>query len=459
MIGLVWLRQDLRTHDNSALQSALDQCDQVIAIWLKCEQHAYSPLRQALQLDTLIALEDQLAELGVKLVVAQTTSYRHCVDVIVEQFTRQKANRLFANREHGVDELQRDEAVSAVLDCQFFGSDTIQPLGSVLNGSGQMYKVFTPFAKQWRKLADVMPIESAEARSKHVPIRKDERTHKQLTSWRDQLPQLAATWMHTPRQIDSQLKAFAKDKIHRYHTDRDFPARAGTSLVSAYLAIGALSVRRCYQAALDQPISEGRDSWINELIWREFYRHLMYAFPRLSKSKAFQTYTEKVPWNYNQAHFAAWCEGRTGFPIVDAAMRCLNQTGWMHNRLRMIVGSFLCKDLGIDWRSGEKYFESMLIDADFPSNNGGWQWAASTGADAAPYFRIFNPTRQSERFDPEGEFIKQWVPELSALDKKQIHAPSQALRASLNYPEEIIDRRKTKDTIVAAFKHAKASTG
>ena len=215
-----------------------------------------------------------------------------------------------------------------------------------------------------------------------------------------------------------------------------------------------ISPRECFLAAFkanNQQLETGHNGavvWMSELIWREFYKHLLVAVPRISMNKAYQLKTEKLPWSKDKKLFSAWANGKTGFPIIDAAMRQLNTTGWMHNRLRMIVASFLAKNLQLDWRLGEKYFMQHLIDGDLAANNGGWQWSASTGVDAAPYFRVFNPLRQSRRFDPAGDFIRQFCPELKHLTAKEIHNPAQ----TLNYPRAIIDLEKSRRHFIAGYK-------
>lgn len=202
----------------------------------------------------------------------------------------------------------------------------------------------------------------------------------------------------------------------------------------------------------------GAFTWFNELVWREFYRHLIVSWPQLCKHRPFTAWTQWVKWRESPEDLAAWQQGKTGYPIVDAAMRQLNETGWMHNRLRMICASFLVKDLLIDWREGERYFMSQLLDGDLAANNGGWQWAASTGTDAAPYFRIFNPTTQGERFDPEGRFIRHWLPELAAVPDKDIHQPhrwADKHHHQLNYPLPIVDHKTARQNTLAAFEAAK----
>ena len=232
------------------------------------------------------------------------------------------------------------------------------------------------------------------------------------------------------------LPNFIQQKLALYNDQRDIPSIKGTSGLSPYLAIGAISPRYLLFVVLNQypdlltASDSPKFSWVNELIWREFYRNLLFHFPELCKHESFKDKYRLTAWYNNSSHFTAWCEGRTGYPIVDAAMRQLNQTGWMHNRLRMVVASFLTKHLLIDWRWGEQYFMEHLIDGDLAANNGGWQWAASTGCDAQPYFRIFNPTRQSERFDPKGHFIRKYLPELKEIPDKEIHSPHSFIEKS-----------------------------
>jgi deoxyribodipyrimidine photo-lyase len=257
----------------------------------------------------------------------------------------------------------------------------------------------------------------------------------------------------------SRLKAFIKDALPDYKDQRDTPAIAGTSRLSAALACGVLSARTCYAFAsamlleADSQEQPQIQTWLDELVWREFYRQVLVGFPRVCRHQPFKTVTRNIPWSDDKTAFEAWCSGHTGFPIVDAAMRQLNTTGWMHNRLRMITAMFLTKDLLIDWRWGERYFMNQLVDGDFASNNGGWQWAASTGTDAVPYFRIFNPVSQSQRFDPQGTFIRTFVPELPGLDDKTIHNPPPLIRASCGYPMPIVDHTKARLRTLAIFKN------
>lgn len=286
------------------------------------------------------------------------------------------------------------------------------PPGTVLTGSGEMFKVFTPFKKAWLKL-----FSDQRFNFQHWPLEKRSAGDFTTPSF-FAMTMESQKWPVDDESIVAVVNRFIKDKLTDYQGDRDFPAIKGTSGLSPYLALGIISPKQLLtQIQLDNPEVLERPSqpefcWINEIIWREFYRHLIVAFPKLCKGSNFNEKYDAVAWQSDPEVFQLWCEGQTGYPIVDAAMRQLNKTGWMHNRLRMIVASFLTKHLLIDWRQGEAYFMSKLIDGDLASNNGGWQWAASTGCDAQPYFRIFNPITQSEKFDPDGTFIRTYVPEL-----------------------------------------------
>jgi len=257
----------------------------------------------------------------------------------------------------------------------------------------------------------------------------------------------------------SLLDQFIKDHVTDYKTARDFPAQSGTSQLSAYLNIGIISIRQCIQALLRQQHgdflieSEGQQTWLDELLWREFYQHILFDFPQVSKHQPFKASTQKITWNDDPSGLERWQQGRTGIPIVDAGMRQLLATGWMHNRVRMICAMFLSKNLLIDWRKGEQWFMQQLIDGDLAANNGGWQWCASTGTDAAPYFRIFNPISQSQKFDENGDYIRHWVPELAHLDAKTIHEPyaKNAIK-HLDYPRPMVDLKTSRAKAIEVFK-------
>ena len=252
-------------------------------------------------------------------------------------------------------------------------------------------------------------------------------------------------------------------KVKSYSEKRNSPILDGTSRISPYLALGILSPKRCILEGLKLNNFEftsgnkGICKWIDEIVWREFYRNIMHSFPRVSQNKPFKAETESIQWRHSDKELEAFYTGNTGFPIVDAGIRQMLAEGWMHNRLRMVVAMFFTKNMLHDWRLGERFFMQNLIDGDFSSNNGGWQWSASTGTDAAPYFRIFNPITQSQNFDPSGEFIKQHIPELKDLSSKEIHFPQADLLTSFDYPTPILDLKSSRERAINAFKTNQAN--
>lgn len=460
MSQLVWFRNDLRIDDNPALAAALETNTPVFAVYVEIsKQHAGSAHQNALRMHQLRGINGELAQRGVVLRILTAENFHQAAGAVVDLATALQCNGIYANRESGIHELERDQFVSDHFHgrVSFYGIDTVQPLGTITTGQGTMFKVFTPFKRAWLSRwneALVSPIKvSSQLPAVEPSTEVDAYTSRRIATLPD-----VSHWLH-PKNT---LQRFVQDAAREYDELRDFPAIDGTSKLSPHLAIGAISIQSCVRSLLRGrsigELNNGESVWLSELIWRDFYRHLMFAYPDISKDKAFQPYTDLIQWDNNQRNFEAWCEGKTGFPIVDAAMRCLNTTGWMHNRLRMVVASFLCKDLMIDWRWGEQYFMSVLIDGDFASNNGGWQWAASAGADAAPYFRIFNPIRQSQRFDEQGAFIRAWIPELKDLPDKAIHDPHgwcDKHQLTTAYCSAIIDRSKSKDRVMTAFAAAK----
>jgi deoxyribodipyrimidine photo-lyase len=323
--------------------------------------------------------------------------------------------------------------------------------------------VYSPFKRSWYKAY-------REQSDRVKPIGKPKK-QKSMVGLSDSVPSEvegfafestdANHWDAGEQVAKKMLKSFLRDHGDAYKEERDLPAIEGTSKLSPYLVSGVISLRMCVHAAVEanngelEKGSNGIVHWISELIWREFYKHILIGFPRVSMHRPFQLETERIEWKENDEHFQAWCEGRTGYPIVDAAMRQLVQTGWMHNRLRMIVAMFLTKNLFLDWRLGERFFMRHLIDGDLSANNGGWQWSASTGTDAAPYFRIFNPYSQSKKCDPDGEFIRRYVPELAGVEGSAVHEPQTIpglLRSSIEYPDPIVYHSTTRNEAIEAFK-------
>lgn len=469
--NLVWFRNDLRIADNPALTKACEDPNAtVIALYVAAPEqwmaHDMSARQASFIHDRLIVLQQELAEINIPLFYQNGYDFTASINGITRFCQEYKVDHLFYNRQYEYNERKRDWLLKKKLEntvkCfEFDGNLFTTPL-TIRNGQGQMYKVFTPFRKAFLDQFIQM---------NHGLYKKPEPRKKQLIQT-ENLPifdyQQEAYDFFSPDSLQAlqRLEQFCAEKVEDYAEKRDIPCLDYTSQISAYLALGVLSVRQClYYLTQEYPRfwekqASGAFVWFNELVWREFYQHLMVAHSRLCRHKPFIDWTDHIQWKNNTGHFEQWKTGNTGYPIVDAAMRQLNQTGWMHNRLRMITASFLVKDLLIDWRWGEKYFMSQLTDGDLAANNGGWQWAASTGTDAVPYFRIFNPTTQGKRFDPDGIFIKKWIPELSKVPEKFIHTPHQwaeKMGKGLNYPNPIVIHDMARKETLEAFEKAKNS--
>ena len=423
-----WLRGDLRVDDNPALHAASGgEGDRCTAIFLLDDpfwsRHHWGPARRGMALRAVAAMRTRLAEAGIDLRVLEPSG-ASIPDVLAAACAALDATEVHAGREFGVDEARRDESVATRLgdegvELHLHRDQTILPVEEIRSGGGTPYTVFTPFKRKWLAMLDETgmpePIDPPAAATGSIERVRPVPHEMVLDDLLGDLP---------PSDFDAgeaephrRLDAFLDGPVLRYHEDRDPPSLDGTSSLSPWLACGSISPRRMLAKLAgrfgDDSASwtEGPSTWLSELIWREFYRHVMDGIPRLSMDRPLHGWTDRVRWRDDDAGFEAWCEGRTGIAIVDAGMRQLAETGWMHNRVRMITATFLAKHLLVDWRRGERFFMNQLVDGDFPSNNGGWQWAASTGTDAAPYFRIFNPDRQAERFDPEATYIRRWVPE------------------------------------------------
>ncbi|NQD91981.1 deoxyribodipyrimidine photo-lyase, partial [Pseudomonas sp. CrR25] len=364
--------------------------------------------------------------------------------------------------EYGVHESRRDGAVARDLkrqgvDWHSYLDQLLFKPGSLLTRSGGYFQVYSQFRTVcWQRLHVALPsLLPRPAAQAPLSIGGDARVGE-IAGFAPPSTALRQLWPAGEAAASERLAHFADEQIGHYHDQRDFPAKPGTSQLSAYLAAGVLSPRQCLHAALQANRGEfdsgnnGVVTWINELLWREFYKHILVGYPRVSRHRAFRQETEALPWREAPDELAAWQQGRTGFPLIDAAMRQLLATGWMHNRLRMIVAMFLSKNLLIDWRAGERFFMRHLIDGDLAANNGGWQWSASTGTDAVPYFRLFNPLSQSRKFDPNGRFIRHWLPELADLDNRDIHAPPPLGVA--DYPAPLVDLGQSRARALAAFK-------
>ena len=461
---LVWLRNDLRVTDNPALFAARERGD-VVAIYLSApvqwDEHGVGANRRAFMLRTLDAVSAALAALNIPLLIRTVGRFDDHAAALVRIAKTVGADRVTCNAEYPLDEQCRDAAAAercraAGIDFQRHNGGVVLAPGQVLTGSGQPYTVFTPFKRRWLATVDtglLAPLPAPPGQRK-IDVQRDA---VPLRLGGVGAAPLAAQWPGGEIEASKRLDAFIEDRLHRYHDDRDRPDRDGTSRLSPYLALGAISARQCMAAARQHNDGKlgsgdaGAVTWISELIWREFYAHVTAAFPDLSRGRAFRGANDRVRWRDDPDAYAAWQQGRTGYPLVDAAMHQLAATGWMHNRLRMLVAMFLTKHLLIDWRAGERHFMELLVDGDFAANNGGWQWSASTGTDAAPYFRIFNPVAQAKKFDPHGTFVRQWVPELESLPVPAIFEPWRFGGAAL-YPAPIVEHAVARQRALAAFK-------
>lgn len=441
--SLLWLRRDLRLFDHPALCAAAEE-GAVIPVFILdpalLEGRWPSPNRVHFMLESVKALSVQLQELGSRLVIRRGRP----AEVLARLQAESGAGRIHYQRDYGPYARRRDGAVGG---CAHPGQ-LIQEPESVLTGAGQPYSVFTPYRRRWEQLTrrEVLGAPTRLASPDRWPASDPLPPSEPLS-------QLLEAGETSARR---RLELFALGGVADYATRRDLPGCPGTSRLSQDLRWGLLSplevAERCAAS----------DTYISELCWRDFYYHILWHHPRVTR-QAFRQALDQVAWEPAGEHLDAWKEGRTGYPIVDAAMRELKATGWMHNRARMIVASFLTKDLLIDWREGERHFMEYLVDGDLAANNGGWQWAASTGTDPQPYFRIFNPVLQGQKFDPDGEYVREWVSELARVPKKFVHEPHKmppglqemvGCRIGQEYPAPIVDHAQARDLALRAYERA-----
>ncbi len=468
--GLVWFRRDLRTRDNAALSAALQACGQVHCVFIfdkeildklpRVDRRVEFIRESLLELDASL---DALAQRdGAGLIVLHAVAS----DALPHLAQELGVNAVFAAQDYEPQALTRDALVSARLMAMRIALITckdhvIFERREVLTQMGKPYGVFTPYARAWRaKLGngpvathEVTPFASALA-LRPVHYARAVPTLTEIGFESSNLQQLKIPTGESGAQV--LLTDFCK-RMDAYADTRNFPSVKGPSYLSVHLRFGTVSIRQLVTLALQQQMNEGdgASTWLGELIWRDFYFQILANYPHVATG-AYKPEYDQISWEDGDlaaTRFTAWCEGRTGYPLVDAAMLQLNQTGYMHNRLRMVAGSFLVKHLGIDWRWGERYFAETLNDFDLSANNGGWQWVSSSGCDAQPYFRIFNPINQSEKFDAEGKFIKRYLPQLAGLGPKAIHAPWLAkplemaaadVELGQDYPEPIVDHARAR---------------
>ncbi|WP_217474147.1 deoxyribodipyrimidine photo-lyase [Stutzerimonas stutzeri] len=469
MNQLYWLRTDLRVADNTALTAAMN-AGPTLALYVitpgQWRAHDDAPCKIDFWLRNLAELSRRLSELNVPLLIRTLDNWGEVPALMAELCRTHRIGAVHANDEYGVNECRRDQAVAEALrsDDVPFHRHLDQLLfapGSIRTLAGECFKVFSQFRKVcYNRLSHSLPRCLPTPAAQPWLAVKSDPVPASIAGMASPLPALQRYWPAGETSAHRRLQAFAEHGMADYQSQRDFPAEPGTSQVSPYLAAGVLSPRQCLHAALASNRGEldsgnpGAVTWINELLWREFYKHILVGYPRVSMGRAFRSETERLPWRRAADDLAAWQQGRTGFPIIDAAMRQLLATGWMHNRLRMVTAMFLSKNLLIDWREGERWFMQHLIDGDLAANNGGWQWSASTGTDSVPYFRLFNPMSQSTRFDPDGRFLRCWLPELEALDGRDIHHPQKAngLFPADEYPMPIVDLPMSRERALTAFR-------
>ncbi|MBL8382610.1 MAG: deoxyribodipyrimidine photo-lyase [Burkholderiales bacterium] len=479
--SLVWFRRDLRVDDHAALFRALKASERAYCVFLFDRDILDAlPSRQDRRVEfireSVVELASELENMGGGLITLQGAP----AEAIPRLAQELGVEAVFANTDYEPLAVRRDAQVAEQLGrlgiaFHSYKDQVVFDKDELLTGSGSAFSVYTPYKNAWLRKVDGFFLSAYPVR-RYIHALRPPPTGTPV-------PSLAALGFSTTNLFDlgvipgargaEQLFEDFKSRMSGYAAARDFPAVKGPSYLSVHLRFGTISVRTLAREAwlawrgnTAYPGGHGAEVWLSELIWRDFYFHILHHHPHVS-SGAFRPEYDAIEWETGETadlHFSAWCEGRTGYPLVDAAMRQLARTGYMHNRLRMVAASFLVKDMGIDWRRGEAHFAMHLNDFDMAANNGGWQWAASTGCDAQPYFRIFNPVLQSKRFDPHGKFIRRYVPELAALSDRAIHAPWLAGAAELakadirlgdNYPEPAVDHALARQRTLERFKAAR----
>ena len=470
MKSLVWLRNDLRMDDNPALRQACVSSEEVHCIYIfsreQMEIHNQANCKIEFIISNLRNLGNSLKEINIPLTIVNSDGFDDNANKILDVINERSISKVYWNNMFGVDENERDQEVQNVLNdkniyYETFNDQVVYSPGTITTKEDKPYSVFTPFKRRWIENfnLELLDIEFNYTSKNNSGIDSN------INEFNFEFEKLhtvdMSLWRIGEANAISMLNNYLEKKVLSYSKDRNDPIIDGTSRLSPYLASGIISPKRCILEALKRNNFEldsgesGIVKWIDEIIWREFYKNIMHSFPKVSKGLPFQDYTKNIKWRFDQDEFESWKRGKTGFPIIDSAMRQLNTEGWMHNRLRMVVAMFFTKNMLHDWRLGEAFFMENLIDGDFSSNNGGWQWSSSTGTDAAPYFRIFNPITQSKNFDRDGLFIKKHIEELQDLDKKEIHDPSEKVRKHLNYPMQILDLKESRLRAIDAFNEAK----
>ena len=465
---ICWIRRELRLADNTPLYNACRRADTVIPLYILDPALLHSARlagpRIGWLFDGLRQFDQDLQRLGSRLILREGSP----ATVLSALVQESGAEAVYFARDYSPYAATRDHSVETALRAlgvrvELFKDNVIHEASEVLTGAKQPFSVYSPFRKVWETLPKPEPFPA--------PARIATPTHLSsvpIPTAAEILPEPIV--LPGESRAKARLDHFLSSAVFDYDTARDQPGIDGTSVMSPYLRWGMISARTCYQAARDaeteaarQPDStrarQGIQRWISELVWREFYYQVLLTHPHVVRG-AFRPEYDRVPWENDDSLIDAWQRGQTGYPIIDAAMHQLLTTGWMHNRTRMIVASFLCKDLLVDWRVGERFFMQRLLDGDLANNNGGWQWTAGTGTDAAPYFRVFNPTSQGERFDPDGVYIRRWLPALRKVPNVTIHQPARLSAADQarygcvigrDYPAPLVEHATQRDKVLTAY--------
>ena len=483
-----WFKCDLRISDNKALHLASKKAKSrgvpLICIHIISPQDYKAHLTSAVRVDfvlrTLEVLKEDLAQMDIPLYVETVTKRKEIPDRILGLCKEWGASHLYTNIEYEVDELRREalmtkSGIESGVAVHTVPDTCVVAPGELSSGSGTQYSVYSPWFRAWIAYLHTHPRQldlfdppnknPCDARTKFKDLFECEipqaPENKKLTA--EEKKRFRSMWPPGEHEAKDRLGKFLSEKVHNYADARSIPAGNSTAIVSVHLSSGTLSARSAIVAARDANSTKKLDGgekgivgWISEVAWRDFYKHVLAHWPYVCMNKSFKPEYTNIQWEYNNELFHKWCTGMTGYPFIDAGMRQLNHTGYMHNRARMAVASFLAKDLLIDWRMGEQYFMKHLIDGDFASNNGGWGFSASSGVDPQPYFRIFNPLLQSEKFDPDGEYIRKWVKELEGINGKAIHDPygrkEAKAAANAGYPKMCVDHKESRERCLKRYK-------
>ena len=443
MPSIWWIRRDLRLTDNSALHAAREAGPVLPVLILDPAFRGSSRRRKDFLYEGLHALDKELRARGSYLILRKGRP----VEVLGQLIQETEVEAIYAEEDFTPYARRRDEEISRYLPLQLIHGQTAHHPNAILKQDHTPYTVYSPYSKTWKaKLPAALKLYPAP-----------EKIDNPAGVFSEPLPSFKVSPLFPSGEQEAlaRLDEFTHSRIYAYGENRNRMDLEGTSSLSPYLHLGMLGLRQAVHAARKTIVQargelakRSAETWLNELVWREFYIQILYHFSRVHRA-AFNASLANISWRNDESHFEAWKAGQTGVPIVDAAMRQLREIGWMHNRARMIAASYLVKDLLIDWRQGEAWFMENLLDGDLAANNGGWQWMAGTGTDAAPYFRIFNPVLQSTKFDPNGDYIRRWVPELRQLDAKVIHAPWENGMKIKGYPQRPIVERNKERTLLA----------